>query len=101
MTAELQSSQSNGTVAGYARSALDIYIYIYIHTDKTSLRLIGRIGGSGWGLTWIYLDSLGFIWTHLDSLGITWFHLGEFEFTWKHLDLFELTWIHLDAFGFI
>ena len=31
MTAELQSSQSNGTVAGYARSALYIYIYIYIY----------------------------------------------------------------------
>ena len=39
-----------------------IYIYIYIYTDKTSLRLIRRIGGGGKGPHWI---DIGFT---LDSL---------------------------------
>ena len=42
----------------------------YLSTDKTSLRLIGRIGGMG-GVTWIRSFPLGLTWIHVDLGGLS------------------------------
>ena len=66
-------------------------------TDKTTLRVIRRIGGGG-VLIELAFVSLGFTWTHFDSLGLTWIHL--INPTWTHLVPNGSTWAHLGALGF-
>jgi hypothetical protein len=113
--------RKKSTVAGFARSALDIYIYtyIYIYIYDTSVRpqtavfqehimehakavimekASGRhleASGEHLGGIWKYLGAsgrhLGGIWEASGDISAIWKHLGS---TWKHL---ETSWRHMQA----
>ena len=60
--------------------------YIYIYTDKTTLRVIRRLGGGGGGITRNHTESHGITWNHTESHGITRNHMESHGIRRNHME---------------